>query len=155
MLKPKKTAKKRPQPRANVERPYSNGQYSEARFRSFAMSALRRARWGPKQTVLKRAFTRHGINPETGCKCMFHACDACHKDFPKGKMRVDHREPVIPIVHDWQQRVGNFLGYDWNEVMRRLWPEEDGFEVFCEECHAQLTKHENDQRRAHKASQQP
>lgn len=125
-------------------------------MRSFAMSALRRAAWPAKHEVISRAFTRDGINPVTGHKCKLHRCEACLCEFPKGSMVADHAEPVIPIVHDWQQKIGNYLGYDFNEVMRRLWIETgDGWSVFCDKCHKTKSEDEKARRAAHKASQQP
>ena len=68
--------------------------------------------------------------------CNLHKCEECGKEFPKGKMKADHEQPVIPIHHNWATTPGTFLGYDFNEVMRRLWIEtEDGWNVICEGCH--------------------
>jgi 5-methylcytosine-specific restriction endonuclease McrA len=143
----KRKAKKRPKPRAGLERPYNGGKWTEAKMRGFAMSALRRAAWPPKHEVIKRAFVEKGINPKTGKPCMLHRCEECHNLFPKGDMKADHKEPVIPIVHDWQQRIGSFLGYDFNEVMRRLWIEEgEGWNVLCEQCHSKKTMLEKSER---------
>lgn len=112
------------------------------------MSALRRAAWNPRMTVVDRAFTRKGINPETGRQCKFHRCEACQLEFPRGKMKADHQEPVIPLDHNWKDSPSNFLGYDWNEVMRRLWIEKgDGWNVVCEGCHNLKSDEEKKQRR--------
>jgi hypothetical protein len=152
--KQKKTAKKKVKRRADVERPWCNGAWSTARMRSFIMSALRRAQWAPKRTAIARAFTRKGINPASGKPCMFHRCEACLKEFPKGEMAADHIDPVIPIEHQWEKG-RNFVGYDWNEVVRRLFVPEESYQIFCLTCHAVLTNQEKQLRAAHKASQQP
>lgn len=131
----KKPAKKVIKRRTDIERPYCNGQWSEARMRSFAMSALRGARWNPRMTVIARAFIRKDINPATGKPCKIHRCESCQGEFPQGKMRADHAESVIPIAHNWREG-DNFCGYNWNEVMRRLWIEKgSGWNVLCEGCH--------------------
>lgn len=138
--------------RTDIARPFNGGEWSEARMRSFAMSALRGARWPARFTVIERAFVRDGRNPRTGKLCKLHRCESCQQLFAKGDMKADHHEPVIPIVHDWQQRIGNFLGYDFNEVMRRLWIEADaGWNVLCVTCHDQKTTEEKAQRLAAKA----
>lgn len=145
----KKTPKKAPKRRLDLDRPYSDGQYTTAKFRGLIMSALRRARWGPKCEVIKRAYTQDGINPKTGHKCKLHRCEECLGEFSKGDVRADHIEPVIPVSHNWQEGP-NFLGYNWNEVMRRLFVEQDGFAVVCEECHAKKTNIERAERAANK-----
>lgn len=152
MPKPPRQPKKKVKRRTDIERPYSNGEYSEAKFRSFAMNALRRARWGPKCTVISRAFVRDGINPLTGHKCKLHKCEHCGKLFAKGDLHADHVEPVIPEGHDWANKPGSFLGYDWNEVLRRMWVEESGFQVLCKEgCHKLKTEEERVSRAIAKA----
>lgn len=137
--------------RLDIERPYCNNSWTTARMRSFAMSALRGARWNPRMTVIKRAFVRKDINPLTGKPCNIHKCESCHGEFPQGKMRADHAEQVIPIDHEWEKLPNNFLGYDWNEVMRRLWIEKgDGWNVICEECHKTKSKQERIDRQFNK-----
>lgn len=154
MSKPRKTNSKKPRRRTDLPRPYCNGDWTEARMRSFVMSALRRASWSPKFDVINRAFVRKGINPETGKPCKLHLCEECGNEFPKGKMKADHHEPVIPIRHSWADDPGSFLGYNWNEVMRRLWIEQgDGWNVICEQCHLAKTDAERAERAA--VSQQP
>jgi hypothetical protein len=112
-------------------------------MRSFVMSALRRASWPPRHEVIARAFVRKGINPATGKPCMLHKCEQCGEEFPKGEMRADHHEPIIPIAHQWADLPHSFLGYDWNEVMRRLWIElGNGWNVICIKCHSQITAQE-------------
>jgi hypothetical protein len=143
------SAKKKPKKRLDLERPYCNGEWTEARMRSFAMSALRGARWNPKLTVIDRAFVRKGINPLTGMPCKLHRCEECAGEFPRGKMKADHAQPIIPLSHDWAADPRNFLGYDWNEVMRRLWIEKGlGWNVLCEACHHTKTQSERAERTA-------
>lgn len=146
MKKPAKPAKKtgkkaRPKPREGVDRPYCNGQWSTNRFRSFIISALRRAQWPPRHTAVARAFTRKGINPETGKPCSLHRCEACLKEFPKGQMQADHLEEVIPIHHNWADGE-TFLTYNWNQVIQRLFVPEEGYQILCTKCHDLLTTHE-------------
>ena len=106
------------------------------------MSALRRAAWPPKHQVIQRAFVKKGTNPKTGKPCMLHRCEECQGLFPKGSMKADHTEPVIPLSHNWAEG-DNFLGYNFNEVMRRLWIEaDDGWGVLCEGCHNKKSQEE-------------
>jgi 5-methylcytosine-specific restriction endonuclease McrA len=144
----KKTAKKAPsKKRQNIDRPFCNQTWTIARMRGFVMSALRGARWNPRMTVINRAFVRKDINPATGKLCSIHRCEECLGEFPQGKMKADHREPVIPLDHDWEANPDHFLGYNWSEVMRRLWIEKgEGWNVICEECHNAKTSEERTQR---------
>lgn len=141
-----KKKRKRPVPREGVDRPYAGGTWSNARMRSFIMSALRRAQWPCKYKAISRAFVRDGINPATGKKCKLHKCEECGEEHPKGFFHADHREPVIPIEHDWMDDSDSFVGYNWNEVMRRLWVEEPLFDILCHDCHAIVTNRERAER---------
>lgn len=143
------SAKKKPKKRLDLERPHCNGEWTTARFRSFVMSALRGARWAPKYDVIDRAFSHKGLNPKTGRMCHLHRCESCQDLFAKGDMKADHHEPIIPLSHDWAADPRNFLGYDWNEVMRRLWIEKGvAWNVLCEACHHTKTQSERAERAA-------
>lgn len=140
--------------RTDIPRPFNAGRWTEATMRSFAMSALRRAQWPAKYEVIDRAFTRSGINPATGRKCKLHKCEECGGEFPKNCMKADHAEPVIPIKHDWASNEDSFMGYNFNEVMRRLWIEVDGgWNVLCEACHNFKSAEEKAQRLLHKKNE--
>ncbi len=130
-----------------TEKPYNGGKWTEARKRSFAMSAVRRAHWPPKYEAIARAFIGNGITPKTGKPCKLHKCPICEQVHPKGNMHADHINPVIPLDHKWENC---FLGYDWNEVLRNLWCEVDGFQPICKDCHKEKSKEENTQRKQHK-----
>lgn len=130
-----------------TEKPFNGGNWSISRMRSFAMSALRRAQWPAKYQAISQAYIGDGINPKTGKPCKLHKCPTCEKVYPKGMMHADHKNPVIPIDKQWSN---GFLGYDWNEVMRNLWCEKDGFSAICKECHKTKTKQENTERRNNK-----
>lgn len=106
-----------------------------SRMRSFVMSALRGARWPLKYEALKKAYVEDGINPVTGKRCKLHKCPECQQLFPQKEMRVDHRDPVVPINHDWPERPHAWLGYDWNELLQRLYCELDGLLAICKGCH--------------------
>ena len=131
----------------NIEKPYNGNTWTTARMRSFAMSALRRAQWPAKFKSIDKAFIGNGINPKTGKPCKLHKCPICEQVHPKGNMHADHINPVIPLDYNWENC---FLGYDWNEVLRNLWCEADGFQPICKDCHKAKSKEENTQRKQHK-----
>ena len=130
-----------------IEQPFNGGTWSVSRMRSFAMSALRRAQWPQKYKSIDKAFIGNGINPKTGKPCKLHKCPICEQVLPKGEMRADHINPVIPLDHNWENC---FLGYDWTEVLRNLWCEADGYQAICLDCHSKKSKQENTERKQHK-----
>ena len=123
-----------------VEKPYNSGQWTKARYRSFIMSALRRAQWPVKYEAIRSAFVRDGVNPATGRKCKLHKCSACGELFPAKDMRADHIDPIVPVT-----------GFDnWDALIARLFCEISGFQAICVECHAVKTKAENAERKKNK-----
>jgi 5-methylcytosine-specific restriction endonuclease McrA len=129
----------------NKDQQYNNNQWTKNRFRSFVMSALRNARWPVKYEVLKLAFVSYDINPKTGRKCKMHKCNLCFKLFMQKDMKVDHIDPVIPIEHEWNKG-DNFLDYNWNEVISRLFCEMHNLQAICNQCHKEKSKKEIQER---------
>ena len=120
-------------PRKLVEKPYNNGQWTVARYRSFVVSQLRRGKWPPKYAAIARARIGPGTNPKTGHKCILHKCEACGEMFAKGDMRADHRVPIVdPSV--------GFV--DWNTWIGRCFVEASSYDVICVDCHSDKTKAE-------------
>ncbi len=128
------------------DKPYNNGEWTEARMNSFIKSLLRAGsqRWGPRNLCLKLARTRRGWYRCAGCK---QEVTATLPPKPGNKKRIknivaDHIHPVIdPAV--------GFV--DWNTAIKRMYVELDGFQALCHECHTIKTQEERDiakQRRA-------
>ena len=128
-------------------RPYGCGRYTLAGFRTFITSALRGARWAPRYEVIRQAYVRDGINPATGRKCKLHECVSCKGLFPQNQMQADHIEPVVPVNNDWAAKPDSFLGYDWNDYVRRLFCELIGLQAICKPCHKTKSKIEQANRR--------
>lgn len=126
------------------DKPYNMGQWTVARMRSFIMSALRRAQWPPKYKSINKAFVKRGPNPKTGKMAKLHECPVCNELYAAGNMHADHKEPVIPVDGQWGETT-RFLGYNWNEVMMRLYIEE--FDALCKTCHKKKTNEERQQRK--------
>lgn len=101
------------------------------------MSALRGARWPVKYAVIKAAFVDKRTNPKTGRQASFYKCSSCKQDFPLKEVQVDHINPVIPKE-----------GFStWDDVIERLFCEQDGLQLLCKACHSIKSKKENDERR--------
>lgn len=122
-----------------LKKPRNGGQWTQARFNSFIVSALRGAtrRWGPRNECIKNARIARGV----------YRCESCGKEGaatlpPKeGQKRrrknivADHIEPIVdPAV--------GFV--DWNTWIDRAFVEVDGFQALCYECH---TKKSNEEKR--------
>ena len=119
--------------------------WTEARMRSFVMSGLRRmtSRWGPKYSVLNAAYVEDQINPKTKRKRKMYRCALTNKLFPASEMQVDHIEPVIP--EKWGRKA-KWLGYNWNELLPRLFCKETNLQAVSKAAHKLKTKHQNEQR---------
>lgn len=101
-------------------------------LRTRIMSKLRElSRWDPDaREAFKRSRRARGL----------YECADCLQLFPEGMTRKDHIEPVV--------RLEGFKG-DWNEVIARLFPGPDGYQILCITCHAKKTLTENQQRKIH------
>lgn len=105
-----------------------NPGWTEARFKSFVVSALRGAfrRWPPKFVVLKNAATERRINPASGKMAMHYTCAACKVEFPLKQVQVDHKLPVVDLKKGW---------LDYNTFIERLYVEARKLQVLCKACH--------------------
>lgn len=120
---------------------YNGGQWSESRFNSFVKSALRSAsiRWPPRYTILADAFVGSKINQKTGRMAKHYQCNCCKGEFPLKEVQVNHIEPVVPVE-----------GFTtWDDIIYRMFCEQDGLEVLCVPCHKERTADENQQRKKH------
>lgn len=123
-------------------KPYNNGEWTQARFNSFVKSALRSAsqRWPPKYGCLSEAYVETKVNTKTGRMAKHYKCNRCLGAFPAKDVEVNHIVPVVPVD-----------GFDsWDNVISRLFCEKDGLEVVCKPCHRSVTDEENKSRRAKK-----
>jgi predicted transcriptional regulator len=63
-------------------------------------------------------------------------------------MAADHIHPVVPIDGFTGEK---HLDYNWNELIQRLFCEEDGLQALCKQCHKGCkTKKERELRKEHK-----
>ena len=139
--------------RKSTPRPYNAWTMSESELRSYIMSWLREKSrwWKPKTKAVARARVRKGV----------YKCEECWAEWPwklpplpwkkrkRNNADADHIESVIP-VEGFQEDSNTFLWYDWTEVIRRLFVEEDWYKTLCYNCHSKKTKAENAERRKNK-----
>jgi len=114
----------------------NSGQWTEARYRAFIISALRKAtsRWGPKTLAKRNAKVSYGIY--RCALCGTEGSPTAWRTYKSGKKKgqpkkvnnavVDHIEPVVdPAV--------GFVS--WDEYIDRMFCEADNFHVLCHNCH--------------------
>lgn len=112
-----------------VERTRCDNKWSEAKYKSFITSVLRRAsgRWSPKHTVIKNSRVARGK----------YLCGECQAIVGPKQIRADHIEPVVPVT-----------GFTtWDSFINRLFVEKEGLRAICKDCHSIKTKEENRQRK--------
>ncbi len=103
---------------------------------SFIKSALRTAsmKWPPRNQVTKAAWVSRAVY-----RCVGYFCDPHEVDRTldgANNIYLDHIEPVIPPT-----------GFTtWDDAIRRMFPEAEGFQLLCRECHGRKTKDERDER---------
>ena len=125
-----------------MNKPYNDGQWTQARFDSFIKSALRNAsvRWPPRYTVLSEACVGTKVNVKSGRMAKHYKCNRCQDEFPAKDVQVNHIIPVVPIE-----------GFtSWDDTIKRMFCEKDKLEVLCIPCHRLVTDEENKSRRAKK-----
>lgn len=63
------------------------------------------------------------------------------KGLIKGKVAIDHIDPVIPL------KAFKRPPWDWDEYILRMFCDDTGFQILCKICHDKKTKQENEERR--------
>lgn len=118
----------------------NGGEWTEARFRSFVVSALRAAsrRWPPKYRALKDAFVGKKVNAKTGKMAMHYKCAECKKHFVAVDVQVDHITPVVDPKKGF---------VSWDVFIDRMFVEIDKLQVLCKPCHKIKTDEEKQQRK--------
>ncbi len=119
------------------EKPNANGQWTDARKKSFIVGLLRSGmrRWAPKQTCIRNARTRRG----------YYRCECCKEEVPaslpplSGRKRrrknilADHIAPIVDPEFGWDS---------YDEWIKRGFVELDGFQALCLKCHDIKSKDE-------------
>ena len=120
-------------------RKYNDGEWTEARFRAFIISALRAymKRFPPKWKALKAAMVGKRINKRTGRQAEHYLCASCGDFFVARDVQVDHIDPVVSPEEGFQ---------DWWTYFNRLYCEADNLQVLCKQCHKDKTNAERKER---------
>lgn len=120
-----------------VKKTRNNGQWSEARFKSFIKSLLRKGtmRWGPVNTTKKAAWVERGK----------YLCAECKQVVPlkkdgKKNVFVDHKISATDSVEGFTT---------WDDFIEGLFCEEENLQVLCKNCHDIKSKEEAELKRKH------
>lgn len=70
-------------------------------------------------------------------------CCICFGIFPSYKMDIDHKFPVVPVDQTLETMTAD-------QLIDRIWCDEEFLRALCKECHKQKTKEENSERRKFK-----
>lgn len=118
----------------------NSGEWTEARFKSFVISALRAAsrRWPPKYKALKEAFAGRKVNAKTGKLAMHYTCAKCKKLFVAADVQVDHIEPVVDPKKGF---------VSWDSFIERMFCEMENLQVLCKADHKVKTDQEKRERK--------
>ena len=120
-----------------MKKPRCGGNWTEARYKSFIVSALRAAtrRWQPKNECIKNARVRRGVYICEMCK-QEGAATLPPKQGNKRRRKNIVADHITPIV---SPSVG-FV--DWNTWIDRAFVELDGYQALCWACHDKKTNEE-------------
>ena len=120
-------------------RKYNDGEWTEARFRAFVISALRAhmKRFPPKWKALKAAMVGKKVNKRSGRLAEHYLCASCGGFFVARDVQVDHIDPVVSQEEGFQ---------DWWTYMNRLYCEAENLQVLCKPCHKDKTNAERKER---------
>tara|TARA_R110000764_G_scaffold40862_3_gene91381 strand:- start:1369 stop:1758 length:390 start_codon:yes stop_codon:yes gene_type:complete len=121
---------------ARGEKVCCDGKWTQARFNQFIKNLIRAGHmrnWGPKQTALKLARDGKINNPETNRLNIASKCNICLDRFLEADMKTDHIYPVIDPHKGFTT---------WDECIKRMYVEVDGYQILCKQCHDKKTKEE-------------
>lgn len=119
-----------------VPRTRNHGTFTEAQFNGWLTSMLRRGSraWKPKNEAKKLArLPEKKRNPKTGRFQFCSTCASCGNWCFEADVEMDH---VVPVV---DPAVG-FVS--WDEKIERMYPEIEGYQALCPDCHTAKTKAE-------------
>ena len=103
----------------------------DARLKRFLVSILRRAtyRWPERNAALSAARIERGL----------YKCAMCQGSFKKDEVDIDHSLPVVNISNGFT---------NWDDYIKGMFPDADGFQILCKSCHDVKTDLENTMRQS-------
>lgn len=116
---------------------HNSGKWTAANFNSFIKSGLRKLsmKWGPRNECIKNARIKRGVYRCVGYKRKAHVVTASIKLNGKRVKNVfaDHINPVIDPKKGFTS---------WDDTIKRMFCESEGFQLLCKACHDKKTAEE-------------
>jgi len=102
-------------------------------FKSFIIQLLRRGtyRYKPRNDALKDAKIARNQ----------YKCATCSGIFGRKDVQIDHTDPVVSVETGF---------VDWNTYITRMYPEKQGFQILCSQCHSNKCLLEKEMRKFYK-----
>jgi 5-methylcytosine-specific restriction endonuclease McrA len=121
-------------------REYNDGEWTEARWRAFIISAARAGmrRYPPKWKAFKEAGVGKKVNKHSGRMAEHYLCADCGGFFVARDVQVDHVDPVVDPSTGF---------VSWETYFDRLYCETDNLQVLCKPCHKEKTNRERKERK--------
>jgi hypothetical protein len=101
--------------------------------KAFIIASLRKAsyRWSPRTAAFTAARVSRGL----------YCCNLCKGEFSNKEVALDHVNPVVDPVEGFTT---------WDEYIKRMFCEVDGFQVLCDTCHTSKTMTERELRKQYR-----
>ena len=121
-------------------REYNDGEWTEARWRAFIISAARAGmrRYPPFGKSRKKVGAGKKVNKYSGRMAEHYSCADCGGLFIAKDVQVDHIDPVV-------EPATGFVNFD--TLIHRLYCETDNLQVLCKPCHKEKTNRERKERK--------
>lgn len=113
-----------------------------AKERNLVKGALRRlfGRSEIRRNVIEKAIIKGYSDPKRKAVKFWVKCETCGKMEAKSNVQIDHREPLIPIDSSLEEMT-------WDQVVDRLWCDEDNLAIICKPCHRSKSSAEMKERK--------
>lgn len=110
--------------------------------RNLIKGAIRRvfSRSELRNKAIEKSLVKDYYDPQRPRVTKWCQCPKCGKMEARYKMQVDHERPVVPVGRSLEEM-------NWDEVIDRLWCDEENLIPMCIPCHALKTKEESKERR--------
>lgn len=118
---------------------------ADPKERNLLKGALRRlfGRSDLRRNAIDKAIVKGYSDPKRKAVKFWVQCEECKKMEAKSNVQVDHKIPLVPIDKTLEDM-------SWDEVVDRLWCDEENLQILCKPCHKGKTKTENAERRLFK-----
>lgn len=118
---------------------------NNAKERNLLKGVMRRlfGRSEVRRSVIDKAIIKGYKDPKRKAVKFWVKCEECGKLEAKSNVQVDHRTPLVPLDKSLEDM-------SWDEVVDRLWCDEDNLQIICKPCHIAKSKAENKIRRENK-----